>query len=302
MYYNKLLANRPLCIEALSDGESYFSNARVGNWNVQTLNLYYKVNDGEWQEYDYLENIGLDTPTYYITLNKGDKLYLRGDNPNGLGCGTSNDNFVFMFNKTVSSTTQKFKISGDLCSLLGRFITETEGKYAFKRLFYGNGLTTDLDVSELNINIKSAGTNALVGMFYKHSFSNGLLPILPKNTTRVMAQDMFNNSTGIKEATLNFDFVDYGSLAGFFLGSEIEKATLNFGVLGENSCKEMFKNCQYLTEVTAYFTDVSATNCLQNMFSGVTTTGTLYVLPQMVENEYILSVLPATWTIAAIEE
>lgn len=286
---------------------------------------YYDLTTNKWSEWQ-----NLTTGEHFSNTNK---IQLKGDNPNGFSLSnTKNTNLYFSYtNKTTA-----VKISGSIMSLLGKFVREIPNNFCFAGLFYANIAASTNSYQTLDLSELQLPTKTVEGCYYR--FLRGLnhttISKLPdiSNITNV-ARSSFN--AFYQECKLNnneviFPNVDefgYASCNGYAQGSDITEITvpnveMDYATFN-NCCQNctsltkatllpkhstercyynLFKGCTSLTEVTMYLEDVEGTDCLKDMLSGVTTEGVLYVPSSMVENEYILSVLPETWTIAAITE
>lgn len=141
-YYNVIRVIKdegatPLYIENVSDSDGIFKlNKRYSP--SYTPNLIYRIDDGEWLEYDVAS-----LPS--ITVPSRSKIYFRGDNPNGFGQSAM---IVYYFN-----FNQSYNIGGYITSLLAldNFKTITDMPFAsFPYLFYNQ--TTLLNIKDLIIN------------------------------------------------------------------------------------------------------------------------------------------------------
>lgn len=125
------------------------------------------VNDEEWLEPDLeysTDGINFTTWTrdedtgYYpeVTLaNVGDKLYIRGNNPSGLGITARSHCFI--------EGTGDLSMSGNLNSLFSSTLTDTVSiDYAFNQLFSSNTAITSVDLTALN---SVTGIAAMTSMF-----------------------------------------------------------------------------------------------------------------------------------------
>ena len=86
------------------------------------IDMEYSINKGEWVNWDFTD----------ITLQSGDTVYLRGNNPSGT-CSEENYNFKARF-----TTSGKFDLGGNFVSLFDKTVTATacpNYEYCFNRLF-----------------------------------------------------------------------------------------------------------------------------------------------------------------------
>lgn len=114
-----------LCIENV--GSSGTFSVTSFNGSATTFpNLQLKLNNGNWFTYGF--SVGGTTA---VTIKTGDKLFLRGDNPNGFSTS--------IINSFTINCTFNFNLSGYLTSLISTtdFNTVTDiPNYCFMRLFH----------------------------------------------------------------------------------------------------------------------------------------------------------------------
>ena len=291
--------------------------------NVQVR--YFDLTTNNWSEWK-----NLTTGEHFSNSNK---IQLKGDNPNGFSLSnTKNTNLYFSYtNKTTA-----VKISGNIMSLLGKYVRDIPNNFCFAGLFYANiAASTNsyqtLDLSELKLPVTT-----VEGCYYRflRGASHTTISKLP-NISHItnVARSSFNafyqeckmdsnnivfpnvakfgyascngyaQGADITEITVPNVEMDYATLNNVCLNcTALTKATLYPEHSTERCYYQAFKGCTALTTVTMYLEDVASVDCLKDMFSGVTTTGTLYVKPHLVNNEYIASIVPATWTVQAIGE
>lgn len=149
--------SQELCIENVGSSGT-FSITKSDSSTTNFPNLELKLNNGEWFTYGF--SVGGTTA---ITINTGDKLYLRGNNPNGFSNSITNS---FTINCTFN-----YNISGYLTSLISTtdFNTITDiPNYCFLQLF--NQQTTLLNAKDLiTDNIINVGEEGFENCFYKCS-------------------------------------------------------------------------------------------------------------------------------------
>lgn len=323
------LANELLTIEATDGSTDMYVIKQENGYaageapNVQVR--YFNITTNEWSEW---QNLG--SGEHFSNSNK---IQLKGDNPNGFSLSNAkNTNLYFSYtNKTTA-----VKISGSIMSLLGEYVRDIPNNFCFAGLFWANIATSTNSYQTLDLSELQLPTKTVEGCYYRFLMggSHTTISKLPdiSHITNV-ARSSFNSfyteckMDGNKIVFPNVSKFGYAACNGYAQASDITEITVpnvEMDYATFNNCCQLcksltkatllpkhstercyynlFKGCTSLTEVTMYLEDVEATDCLKDMLSGVTTTGTLYVLPTMVENEYILSILPATWTIKAIEE
>ncbi len=165
----------PLYIENVSDSDGVFKLSRNSSVTDRP-NLIYRIDNGEWFEYDVAT-----LPS--ITVPSGSKIYFRGDNVNG-------------FNKSNSqyqkiNFTQNFNIGGCITSLLAldNFNTITDiPNHAFHALFSGqkNLLSAENLITE---NIITVGEGAFYWFFNETSLTTA--PNF-ENVTTVASYGFYN--------------------------------------------------------------------------------------------------------------
>lgn len=102
-----------------SRGNNHRVHFTVPAASAETINLEYSFDKMQWQTWDFSD----------ITLNSGETVYFRGNNPNGL---TNSSNHWCQFH-----TYNQFDIGGDLRSLIDKTLTITTMpcQYCFAGLF-----------------------------------------------------------------------------------------------------------------------------------------------------------------------
>ncbi|MBO7226554.1 MAG: leucine-rich repeat protein [Bacteroidales bacterium] len=201
----------PLYIENVSDSDGEFQLNKSGS-PTYTPNLIYRIDDGEWFEYDVASLLS-------ITVPSGSKIYFRGDNVNGFN--QSNTSYKFNF-------TQDFNIGGYLTSLLVldnfNIITDIPS-YSFSNLFYRqSNLLNAKDL--ITSNIINVGDYGLYFCF--------------SSCTSLTTVPNFQNVTT----------VDYYGFSSCFYGCTSLTTVSNFNNLtyvGDNGFANCFNGCTSLT-------------------------------------------------------
>lgn len=128
-----------MTIESLEDGTTVYLFKRTNPLIERNVNLEYSLDNGEtWNTYT-LPGTGENGES--ITINLGEKVLFKGDNPEGF-------NECYYNNKYINNLayyflgTGKYKVSGNVMSLIYKdnFIDKnnTPNKGCFSRLFQGN--------------------------------------------------------------------------------------------------------------------------------------------------------------------
>lgn len=230
--------------------EAAQSNSTVGM--VSTLetapNLEYSTDGVTWQEWQ--PTTADDTHTFdTITLGAvGDKVYFRGDNPDGLGYMDGDE----IWQTSTFVLTGSIKAGGNVMSLLDKTMTLTDvPAMGFAELFYfdeegGSALLTPPDMDT----ITTVGENGCSSMYYGC-------------TSLTAAADMPSLTT----------IGDYG--CGYMysgctsLTSAADMSLLT--TIGDNGCYSMYLGCTALTEAAdmPYLTTIGEFGCT-SMYEGCT--------------------------------
>ena len=147
------------CLTSQQNGSYVYGNGRSG------VSLECSTDKVNWTTWDW---------EVYTYLNAGDKLYLRGDNPNGLTTGMVSDIWSF----TMSGS---FAASGDLTTLIDKDggVT-TLPDYCFRGLFSEE---TALSAAPHLNSVTSVGQWSLAGMFEGCTYLSNAIYL--KNITSV---------------------------------------------------------------------------------------------------------------------
>ena len=239
--------------------------------------------------------------TINIPVNKGDKVYLKGDalcwytNCNGTSTRSSNNNLHI-------ASTAKFSISGNILSLFyednfknyNTFPKIPSGEYGsysprhFSFVFYGS--TFLYDAQELKLP-NDATELCYYSTFYRCT-SLVQAPELPATTLgRSCYSYMFKGCTGLKHTpelpatTLSFNcysnmFNDCTSLTQ--APSILPATDLEYGCY-----QYMFKDCSSLTQAPELPATTLTTMCYSNIFAGCTQLNYIKALFTMADGEFI---------------
>mgnify|MGYP003436077455 FL=1 len=203
-----------------------------------------------------------------VTINTGEKLYLRNDTGvfNYYGGSTNRYN-------TKITVSQINIIGGNINTLLDYNNPDTVplSHTCFFGLFQDNSATTD--VSGLKF-----GNNTLNTECYRNLF---------RNCTSITATPELPNIT-----------LAEGCYYSLFQGctSLTETPQLPAKTLVTNCYKGIFQNCSSLNSITVYADDISATNCTSNWLSGVASSGTFNNYGSATYTTNSPSGIPTGWT------
>lgn len=298
----KYVKNKPLKFTSKVDGYKLGLN-KVAGTSPHEVFLYYKIgDDGEWTKLNYLDN---ET----IPMEKDVPVYIKGNNPDYFN--NLSAQYLFTCNASEDATEDAYVcVEGDIMSLRGEYIFKPEAG-DFRYLFRSTNpyAFTNLDLTNLNLDVEVNDASAAISAFFSEDVALKGYPILPKN---IGTNNLMNFYEDVKlpnnAISLVFESTALLGMQNLFKGnSSIEKCYIQVPKLYDRCFKGAFSNCTNLTELTLNFKEVDWTTSIvdntpfTNILSGVNTTGVLYVPKEFVEESRIVSVLPATWTIAAIE-
>ncbi len=275
-----------LCLTAEDDGLEIW--VRRGYIDV-TLEYSY-TGEEPWTE--YTPNPMTAAPVK-INLNQGDKLYFRGNNPNGLNQMQiwTNDN-------------KKMAASGNIMSLVDPTCQSKiiPGEECFNGLFMRcSGLTSAPELP---------ATTLRVGC-YRFMFMNcGQLRSAPELPATVLAescyQSMFDNSGLTSAPALPATTLANYCYAGMFSGcsSLVKAPVLPATTLVEDCYTEMFSGCSSLNEIEVHFTDwnlqeeeehgemVQRAMSTRNWVSEVSSSNGVFICPNGLEEIHYVEIMP----------
>lgn len=202
-------------------------NSTISFLSETNPNIEYSFDDKEWINWDYNE----------IDLDKGQTVYMRGDNPNGFSISHSNYNIFIM--------TGKIKAYGNIMSLLYKDDFEDQLEipcdYCFYKLF--NKCKSLTQAPELP-------ANNLTKWCYYSMFSGckslTQAPELPAtNLTEWCYSSMFHNCTNlIMTPELPAINLTDGCYKYMFQGCKSLKQKPKIAAdINNDNCEDMFRNC-----------------------------------------------------------
>lgn len=121
----------PLCFTVEESGVTIMMGITSNDQSYDNRNLEYSFDKTNWEEF----RIGITT----ITLDSvGDKVYFRGENPNGLNPSWSSGEEVYFI-----TNDKKVSASGNVMSLIDpKCESKTVPEYCFIKLFKNTTITT----------------------------------------------------------------------------------------------------------------------------------------------------------------
>lgn len=251
--------NDYLCFEAVEDSAISLSNFR-GN----APNIEYSFDKQTWTTWDYNN----------IDLLAGQKLYMRGDNPNGFS----------KYDGTEDGIYSKFELVGSII-LFGNFMTlvNKTGNVSevpancFNRLF---DCAIDTPSSfALKDCMATLPCDVLNYACYRFMFSRNAslssVPALPATTLAPLCYIAYTfGCSALKEAP----YLPAKTLVG--------QCYVN-----------MFRNCTSLQYIKAEFTTTPSTNYTSNWVSGVASTGCFIKAKDATWTTKSTSACPSSWTL-----
>lgn len=222
-----------LCFKANTAG----STIALSNTNIRP-NIEYSRDKNTWTTWNYSS----------LTLqNVGDKIYMRGSNPNGIGQTEKNVSKFIM--------TGSISVRGNIMTLIDK-VGETliiPSDYCFRNLF-----RQCTSLVEANI-------------------------LFPATTLSMACYDnIFRDCSNLEIGPSELLAVNIPKLAyrSFFGGcSKLAKAPVLYGVtLGVGSYENILGDCVLINKVISYAQNISAYSCLSNWLNNVSTTGDFYNL------------------------
>ena len=261
--------------------------------SLYAKNLQYSKDKTNWS------TITLSSTAYTITLNKGEKVYFRGNE--GVLNYYANDGAI----KTITNIlgTQTHTIGGNINTLVNYItpnkLTLTQGVFA--ELFQNNKTITSAE----NLTLQPSTDGSLSTFAYCLMFSGCSALITPPSEIPATKQGhascgkMFLDCIQLKtppalKSTILGDYCFkwiFKNCTSLISAPELPATTL------ANYCyQQIFYNCSKLNSITVYADDISATNCTSNWLSGVASSGTFHNLGSATYTTDSASGIPTGWT------
>ena len=315
-YKLKLDYNKPLTFNIISAGTIYWKMQTISSSYEKTIE--YRKNGGEWTS---ITSYG-GTPSPNISVNAGDVVEFRGDNPTY--CPANG----FSYRSTFDSSTAVFEVDGNIMSLIDstNFATATTlvSSYTFYYLFYNcTGLTSAENLVLPATTLASSCYQAMflgcasltmapelpattladscyVGMF-EGCTNLTTAPELPATTLAERCyQTMFVVCTSLTTAPE----LPAATLANYCYQSMFRGCTslttapeLPATTLTNNCYNYMFYGCTNLNYIKCLATNTSVSNHTNNWVNGVSSTGTFVKHPNMSSWPRGNNGIPTNWTI-----
>lgn len=309
-----------LCFTSSQDGSTVSLNNDLINSGSNWPNVEYSTDGSNWTTWDFSA----------ITLDNGNKLYLRGNNPNGFSLHPNNSSEEKPGNHFAM--TGQLSASGNIMSLIygadfeDKYVIPDSAIFCFYFLFgdYGVGNCHALvSVDGLKLPATTLSLGCYTGMFSGCSFTKAPeLPamILTTGCYATMFQDCFNltdapalPATTLADACYNCMFASCTSLTippalpstsltkgcygAMFIGCTSLTAApeLPAEILTETCYHAMFSGCSSLSYIKMLATDITADRCLDYWVENVASTGTF--VKNAAAGSDVDSVAPPGWEI-----
>ena len=257
-------------IESLADNNT-ITWTFTGSDPIQNV-IYWSKNGTSWTSAIASES---NTPVSLATLNKGEKMYLKGENVKYASSTSRYSHF---------NSDAEFNISGNIMSLIygDNFIGQTtlSSSYNFAYIFKSSKV---VDASNL---ILPATT--LTNFCYRSMFSGctslSTAPVLPATTLASSCySNMFNGCTSLTAAPV----LPATTLTGTYCYSNMFNGCTSLATapvlpattLASSCYSNMFNGCTSLTAAPELPATTLASSCYSYMFYGCTSLATAPVLP-----------------------
>lgn len=294
--YGYLQKNDPLKFINIGEETSYIQTRSNNLQHDVTISFYESWTD-TWSTRTVGPSSAMD---YGCEIPVGEYVLIKGENEY-ISSGTS-DYFRIL---PPTNKQSDIKIEGSPMSLLGEYVRNIPCNYCFVNLFAasnsGNDKFTTLDVTGLKLDAHKVMPYCYYQLFKGQA--NLVEPVFPPNKVWVKSMCVsFLAGTGVEEYEIEFTADDLGQLQYFSADcANLTKAKITaHGATTRQEFAYMFRNCNSLTEVILDCEDFDGQDVCKNMFQGVTSTGVLYVRPELVDNEVINAAIPETWRILPI--
>jgi len=215
-------------VEAVSASTVSFVRGDNAPEELPIAHLEYSINKGEWVDWD-LEP---------VSLNVGDKMYIRGNNTTFNMNGFDGYGYKFLI-----AHPSKVKIGGRIVSLLDKTLQKTAiPDCCFTYLFLGQSSIIEIVGKDMFKGFTTVGNKGCLGMFQNVSATNA--PDLPMtNLADNCYLAMFNGCTSLTSAP-----------------------KLPATTLADYCYQQMFQDCHALTKAPELPATTLAENCYRQMF------------------------------------
>ena len=281
----------PFYIEAVDNIEFQFNPDNDG--------LYYT--DDYWGDWTYYDTSDPQT----ITLNAGEKLYIKRNNIKGFGYLFGND-----FGSGGSRPDGRFNVGGNIMSLLvdnyDSFLDYGGLDYFNQMMAFNTNFQFLLDQCQNLVSAEHLILVPFIAVGYGYMFygCSGLTTTPKFLPTTLLLDDcyiyMFKSCSGLTTApelpATTLASVCYG---GMFEGctSLTTAPELPATTLVDRCYYGMFSDCTSLNYIKCLATDISANMCTDNWVSGVANSGTFVKADSMTDWTTSIDGIPSGWTV-----
>ena len=228
----------------------------------KTLNFQYRVNNGDWIDWNFAKEV----PAF---INVGDVVQWKGVNSDGLSTGI-NDHVHFV-------TSTEVNLSGNVMSLI-----DGVGKtkvipcdYCFSHLF------SEAQVKYVSEDLLPA-TTLTKGCYYSMFYARQSLVNAPELPATTLADScykyMFFGCSSLVSAPKILPATTLANSCYYYMfqtcSSLVDAPVLPATTLANSCYNCMFQGCRNLQNVTCLATDISAPGCISGWLTGVASTGT----------------------------
>ena len=246
--FTKAQLEEPFYIEAVADDGAIVSLQRKNEY-APAVNLLYKVNNGEWKDYELNSE---------VKLAKNDRVYFKAgseENPSLKNTQMNSDYYSNSFNSKGET-----KLGGNIMSLLDgkNFSTmdkfQSGTRYSLSHIFCEGG--DIVSAKDLILPAKELTSNCYESMF-RYCGNLKEAPVLPATELATHCYTcMFDGCSSLESAP-----------------------ELKAEILKSSCYSEMFNNCESLKEAPELASKHLANGCYKSMFAGCSSLQTAPKLP-----------------------
>lgn len=244
-----------LCFEAIEAGNIIFKAPNGFSQYLSEPNVEYSFDKSSWTTLHINDTVNLAV---------GDKIYFRGENPNGFSYGRGADGSGATSYWNVLMFSAKYNVSGNIMTLIDKIgeTTTIPNAYCFFRLFSNDAATAVIPNKSKIVSAKNLSLPAtkLKRNCYNNMFND--------NDELLYAPTILPATTLTTACYSNMFMRDYK-----LLESPILPAT----TLVDQCYYGMFYNCSVLNKVTCYATSgINTNDSTKSWLQNVSATGDFY--------------------------
>ena len=246
------------------------------NWEeiTPTANVEYSTDGFNWSTWDYSA----------ITLNQGETVYIRGNNPSGFSTPNYDDDYTVHFFSTPNGS---FECHGNImCLLYGgdfKYALTIPNASCFANLFYNEGTEIGCNITTAPVLPATTLTDGCYVAMFRGCTSLTTAPELPATTLASYCYSgMFQGCTSLTTAPelLSTGLIIecykdmFQGCTSLTTAPELPATTLAYNCYGS-----MFQGCTSLTTAPELSATTLVDYCYSSMFKGCTSLTTAPVLP-----------------------